>query len=258
MRDSMLFYRSFYEAVKDLDAESFKKAVCTLLNYGLDGISPDTTGIEKTIFILAKPQIDKNNVRYQNAKKGGRTKSEPNNNQNDTKRKPNDNQDKTKSEPSSNQTQTKRVPNVNVNDNDKANVNGNVNNIISSEVDESTPSSPIVAKFILNDKSMYEVTAADVTRFKELYPAVDIEQELRNITGWCDANPKKRKTRAGAKRFMTAWFSRAQNSARLQNSPAANFKKANTFHNFEERNYDFNALEQAFDKQFYDNIGQVR
>lgn len=255
MRDSMLFYRSFYDAVKDLDAESFKKAVCTLLNYGLDGISPDTTGIEKTIFILAKPQIDKNNVRYQNAKKGGR-KSKPSSNQNDTKCKPSINQDETKNEPSNNQTYTKRVPNVN--DNDKANVNGNVNNIISSEVDKSTPSSPIVAKFILNDKSMYEVSAADVAHFKELYPAVDIEQELRNITGWCDANPKNRKTRAGAKRFMTAWFSRAQNSARLQNSPAANFQKANTFHNFEERNYDFDALERAFDEQFCSKVGQAR
>lgn len=103
MRDSMVFYRSFYEAVKDLSPEDFKKAVCTLMDYGLDEIVPESTGIEKTIYVMAKPQIDKNNQRYVNGKSGGR--------------KPSVNQIETKQEPNDNQTETKCEPNVNVNDN---------------------------------------------------------------------------------------------------------------------------------------------
>ena len=70
-RESMVFYESFYEAVKDLDAETFKKCVSALLEYGINGEEPKTNGIEKTVFIMAKPQIDKNNKRYTNSKSGG-------------------------------------------------------------------------------------------------------------------------------------------------------------------------------------------
>lgn len=41
------------------------------------------------------------------------------------------------------------------------------------------------------------------------YPRVDLEQESRKIIAWWFANPSKRKTRRGVKRFLNAWFSRA-------------------------------------------------
>ena len=72
MRDSIVFYRSFYEAVKDLPAEQFKACVKAIMDYGLDGIVPETCGIEKTVYLMAKPQIDVNNKRYLNGTKGGR------------------------------------------------------------------------------------------------------------------------------------------------------------------------------------------
>ena len=68
-RESMVFYDSFFESIVDLPAEEFKKSMCAILNYGLRGETPETTGIEKTIFVLVKPQIDKNNQRWNNAKK---------------------------------------------------------------------------------------------------------------------------------------------------------------------------------------------
>lgn len=114
MRDSMVFYRSFYEAVKDLPSEDFKKAVCALMEYGLNEVVPEGTGIEKTIYIMAKPQIDKNYQRYANGKSGGR--------------KPNCNQTITKPEPNHNQLDTKCEPNVNVNDNVNVNVNDKESN----------------------------------------------------------------------------------------------------------------------------------
>ena len=64
---------------------------------------------------------------------------------------------------------------------------------------------------VLNTGEFYFVTTDDVKNWESLYPAVDIAQEIRNMAGWCDANPKKRKTRAGIRRFINSWLSRAQN-----------------------------------------------
>lgn len=71
-------------------------------------------------------------------------------------------------------------------------------------------SSPIVISIILNDKTEYPITEADVEGWKDLYPAVDVMQELRKMKGWADANPRKRKTKAGIKRFINAWLSKEQ------------------------------------------------
>ena len=72
------------------------------------------------------------------------------------------------------------------------------------------PESPVVISILLNDKSEYQITEADVTAWKELYQAVDIMQELRKMKGWADANPSKRKTRNGIKRFINGWLSKEQ------------------------------------------------
>ncbi len=37
MRDSVVFYRSFYEAIKKLPADQFKASALAILEYGLDG-----------------------------------------------------------------------------------------------------------------------------------------------------------------------------------------------------------------------------
>lgn len=72
------------------------------------------------------------------------------------------------------------------------------------------PSSPVVISIILNDKTEYPITEADVDGWKDLYPAVDVMQELRKMKGWADANPSKRKTKAGIKRFINAWLAKEQ------------------------------------------------
>lgn len=64
----------------------------------------------------------------------------------------------------------------------------------------------------LNDKSEFLVTEDMVTEWTELYPAVDIKQELRKMKGWLDSNPNKRKTKSGIKRFITSWLARTQDS----------------------------------------------
>jgi hypothetical protein len=58
----------------------------------------------------------------------------------------------------------------------------------------------------------YSVTEKDFKLWRELYPAVDVMQQLRNMAGWCHANVKKRKTKEGIKRFITSWLAKAQNN----------------------------------------------
>lgn len=78
----------------------------------------------------------------------------------------------------------------------------------SSEVDA-------VFRIPLNVNDTYHpIFQEDIDHYKELYPALDIEQEIRNMIGWCEANPSHRKTKNGVKRFINGWFSKAQNKSR--------------------------------------------
>ena len=67
-----------------------------------------------------------------------------------------------------------------------------------------------IIAFTLNDKTEYPIFEKQVSGWEELYPAVDIIQELRKMKGWLDSNPKKRKTRRGTPSFITNWLSREQ------------------------------------------------
>lgn len=75
---------------------------------------------------------------------------------------------------------------------------------------EKSASTPPVISLILHDNSYFDVTNDDYVKWKELYPAVDVMQELRKMAGWCDSNKTKRKTRRGVRAFITAWLAREQ------------------------------------------------
>lgn len=73
-----------------------------------------------------------------------------------------------------------------------------------------TVSAPPIISIILNDKTYFDVLPEDYNRWCELYPAVDVMQELRKMSGWCDSNPTKRKTRRGVRAFITSWLAKEQ------------------------------------------------
>jgi len=64
---------------------------------------------------------------------------------------------------------------------------------------------------ILNTGERWEPEDIDMIAWSKAYPAVDVFQELRAMESWLDANPKKRKTSGGIKRFVNSWLGRAQN-----------------------------------------------
>ncbi len=70
----------------------------------------------------------------------------------------------------------------------------------------------------LNDKTNFSISEDEVNKYQELYPNVDVAQELRNMKGWLDANPTKRKTKRGINRFVNGWLQRKQDSPKQQQS----------------------------------------
>lgn len=120
MRESFIFYKSFYESIKELDAEHQVEIYNAIFKHQFEGIETDLKGISKSIFTLIIPQLEANNKRWENGKKGGRPK-----NQKKTEIKPNENQTITKVKANVND-------NVNVNENDNDNVNVNIFDYIES------------------------------------------------------------------------------------------------------------------------------
>lgn len=77
----------------------------------------------------------------------------------------------------------------------------------------------------LNDNTMFSVSKEDVAKWRELYPAVDVEQQLRNMVGWLDSHPDRRKTRRGINAFITSWLSKEQDRAPARPKNGPTYKK---------------------------------
>lgn len=73
-RDGFVFYKSFAEAIKGLDDEMRLECLTAIIDYGIYGIEKELSGIPDIVFKLVKPQLDANNKRFSDGKKGGRPK----------------------------------------------------------------------------------------------------------------------------------------------------------------------------------------
>ena len=69
LRDSVVFYRSFYDAIKNIPEVDQLKVYTAIMEYAMNDVQPEIDGIALAIFLLVKPQIDANNKRYENGKK---------------------------------------------------------------------------------------------------------------------------------------------------------------------------------------------
>lgn len=121
-RESFIFYKSFADAMIELNDEQCSKLFKAITKFAIYGEEPDISGIEKAMFLLMKPQLVANQKRYENGCKA---------NQNKGKEQPSENQTDTEVEPSENQTESNAEPNENDNDN----VNNKVSKQVSKEKD---------------------------------------------------------------------------------------------------------------------------
>lgn len=66
----------------------------------------------------------------------------------------------------------------------------------------------------LNNGRFFTPSDEDVELYKQLYPSVDVESELRKMSGWCKSHDKQRKTSSGINTFINAWLSKEQDKGR--------------------------------------------
>ena len=64
----------------------------------------------------------------------------------------------------------------------------------------------------LNDGSEWGIPLAPVQDWRQAFPAVDVDQELREMRAWANANPTKRKTSRGVSAFAFRWLAKAQDT----------------------------------------------
>lgn len=182
-RDSIVVYRSFYEAAKALGDQEELELYRAIFEFGLDHKNTEMGPMATAMFKLIQPQLEANYKKWQNGMRGGRPK-----------------QSESEEEPNDNQKETKNEPNVNVNDNVNANAN-------------------VFIRLQLNDKSFFPIYDHDLVKYRELYPAVNVEQELRNMVGWIDGSPTKRKTKTGILKFVNSWLSKEQDQGGRKSRP---------------------------------------
>jgi hypothetical protein len=91
-------------------------------------------------------------------------------------------------------------------------------------------------KFLLADGSTYKPDPDYLSELKRLYPHVDLDYQFLEMESWCLSNPKKRKTRRGATRFINNWISGAEKKRREEDAkqPKTNGFKIRTEADIEE------------------------
>lgn len=240
MRDSFVFYRSFAESVKNLPPEEYKKVMQSILEYALDGKKPEQSGIEYTVFCLVKPQIDANNKRYENGKKGGRPQK-PSDNQ----EKPNNSQEITKPKPNNNQTVTTPEPNVYVNDNVNVNVNDKKDIVAQTEY----PYKAVID--YLNKKTGREFKDKSKdsrnhikARCDEGYTLEDFKKVIDNKVSEWGMEPRNGEKDMRPFLRPCTLFGSSRNFENYLNQGLSRRENVGNskFHNFEERTYDMDQL----------------
>jgi len=116
IRDSFIFYRSFYQAAKKLPKEDKAEIFDAICSYALDGEEMDLSVVPEAIFTVIKPNLDANRKRWANGCKD--------------KTKTNSKEEIIKTEAKDKQTVSKTEGNKDKDKDKDLNVNKNINNNI--------------------------------------------------------------------------------------------------------------------------------
>ena len=203
-RKQFTFYRSYLDAIRRLPKKEQGNIVLAICNYALDetipsGLSP----IADTVFTLVKPTLDASRRKAEAGNCGGKTKATAK-------------QTASKTQANVKQTVSEKEKEKEREKEGEIEIEKENECSISSSSDlRGAPgmpgASPPTISLPLNDGSSFEIFQSDIDVRSNLYPAVDVMQQLRNMAGWIDGNPSKRKTRSGIKRFVNSWLAKEQN-----------------------------------------------
>ena len=181
MRDSTIFYRSFYEAIKELSPELQAQVYSAIFEYALNFKETELTGLAKTVFTLVKPQLDANLKRYASGTVPKRKRNV--------------------SETEANNKRNRSETEANVNDND--NVNDNVN--LNLNVNENVNANKFVKP---QPKDVYdymtELNQAAGNRWNESKVRMEAQNfhDFYESKGWVIGKNKMKDLKATIRRWM--------------------------------------------------------
>lgn len=171
MNDTYVFYRSFHEALAELDIKEYGKIMYAINEYALNQNEEKVnalTGILKSLWTLIKPQIDANLRRREYGKMGGRP----------TEKKPKVLENGAEKKPKVIFFDTEKKPNSNSNSNVNTNINTNSNSNATDTVTDTsthTPSIEEVREYVKNNN--LKISAEKFFNFYD-------KKEWHNVTDW--------------------------------------------------------------------------
>lgn len=192
-RDYVCLYHSYLGAIQALGDAERGRLFTAMLEYSLTGATGHLSGNERFVFPMIKAQIDRDKEKYESKCLKNRENGKMGANASERKR-----------------TQA-NAPH------DKGEYKGKGKDKGKGKGDEvysaepQAPSAPPIIRLPLNDGTEYDVSVEQCQEWAGLCPAVDVIQQLRAMRGWLDANPSRRKTKSGIKRFIVNWLSKEQN-----------------------------------------------
>lgn len=98
-RKQFTWYRSYYDALKELPAEEFRDIVLAVCAYALDGEEPELSGVARAIFTLIRPTLEVGRSKAENRSRTEQTTisaEQTENKPEQTKNKPEQTQNKRK------------------------------------------------------------------------------------------------------------------------------------------------------------------
>jgi hypothetical protein len=104
--------------------------------------------------------------------------------------------------------------------------------------------------FSFEERKFLHIDERDLSQWKEAYPSIDINLELKKMVEWCLSNDKKSKSKKLWRKFITNWLSNANekaiNKQSIQNSNA----KGSNFSDRRTKNKDGSPVSSEYDGMF--------
>ena len=256
--ESFNSYFSYLEAIEPLNDAERGRLWTALLIYSSTGTVPEMRGNERFLFPSMKGQIDRDREKYdtfcekqaENGRRGGRPpKPEDNSESQKTQaffKEPKKAYDKDKDKEKAKEKEKEKdkekkdgplsipptSPSYPPTDGSSCAEAGEPAPTPAAKAPQKkkvdVPFSPTVITLVLNDHTEHEVTQCDLDNWQELFPGVDVMQELRSMKAWCEGNPALRKTKKGIVRFIVSWLVREQNKSSTRPASAPSTRKYQT------------------------------
>jgi len=96
-----------------------------------------------------------------------------------------------------------------------------------AKTEDTVDASPVVMEFPIRaaggrKSRMWPLTLERVNEYRELYPSIDLDFELKRAKKWAEDNPTQRKSHNGMAGFITRWLNKAYMDSQSRRSVSAN------------------------------------